>query len=160
MGRRLDESDVIQTTWLDIVSRLDQFNGSTEGEFFAWLKKILENNVKNAMRNNMADKRDVRKELNLVDDMESAAINWFEPIATGSSPSNRLINGESALSLAAAIESLPDNQRIAIELRHLQGMKLSQVCEIMEKTPDAVVSLIRRGMIRLREILSDSVFSS
>lgn len=153
LGRRIDESDVIQTAWLEAYRKLDQFNGTSEAEFFGWLKKILENNLKNVIRDNMAEKRDFRKEQEYAIDMESASIHWQEPAAPGSSPSNRMIKGESALALASAIESLPENQRLAIELRHIQGLKLSQVCEDMGKTPDSVVSLIRRGMTRLSELL-------
>jgi RNA polymerase sigma-70 factor (ECF subfamily) len=156
LGRRIDESDVIQSAWLEAFRKLEQFKGKTEAEFFAWLKTILDNNLKNVIRDNMADKRDFRKEHEFAVEMESASIRWVEPVAAGSSPSNRLIQGESALELAAAIEKLPENQRVAIELRHLQGMKLSAVCAEMKKSPDSVVSLIRRGMIKLSELMEAS----
>ena len=156
IGKRVDESDVIQATWLDAVRKLEQFNGSTEGEFFAWLKRILENNLKNVIRDNLAGKRDVRREKDFQSDMDSASLHWWEPVAQGSSPSNRMIKGESALKLAAAIDLLPGSQRTAIELRHLQGMKLSEVCKEMEKSADAVVSLIRRGMLSLKKTLTES----
>jgi RNA polymerase sigma-70 factor (ECF subfamily) len=156
LGRRIDESDVIQSAWMEAFRKLDQFRGESEAEFFGWLKKILDNNLKNVIRDNMADKRDFRKEHELGAPMESASIQWFEPVAPGSSPSNRVIKGESALELASAMETLPENQRVAIELRHLQRLKLSEVCGEMGKTPDAVMSLIRRGMIKLSETLGAS----
>lgn len=156
LGRRIDESDVIQSTWLDVIRKLDQFNGKSEAEFFAWLKKILENNLKNAFRDNMAVKRDFRREQDFGMQMGSASLNWWEPIAPDSTPSNKFLNGESALRLAKAIESLPENQRTAVELRHLQGMKLREVCDAMDKTSDAVVSLLRRGLKTLSATLTES----
>jgi RNA polymerase sigma-70 factor (ECF subfamily) len=150
IGRRIDESDIIQNAWIDVIRKLDQFQGKTEAEFFVWLRKILQNNMKNVLRDNMADKRDIRKETELATDIgESVSLHWWEPVAPGSSPSNRMIRGESALSLAAAIEDLPDAQRLAIELRHLQGLKLMAVANELDRTPDAVVSLLRRAMKKL-----------
>ena len=153
-SQRFDESDVIQNAWLNVVRKLDQFHGSTEQEFFCWLRTILENNLKNVYRENMAEMRDVRKELNFNQTEDSASIEWIVPVADDSTPSNRLIRGERALELAKAIEELPEMQRTAIELRHLQGKKLSSVAAEMEKTPDAVVSLLRRAMLNLNKLLN------
>lgn len=156
LGKRLDESDVIQMAWVDVIRNLDQFKGKSEAEFFGWLRKILDNKLKNAIRDNMSDKRDFRNEKDFAIPTDSVSLNWWEPIAPDSTPSNRAINGESALRLAQAIESLPENQRTAVELRHLQGLKLKDVCTAMDKTSDAVVSLLRRGMQKLESTLAES----
>lgn len=158
LGRRLDESDVIQSAWVDVIRKLDTFKGKTEPEFFGWLKKILENNLKNVIRDNMADKRDFRVEQDFAIQLDSVSLNWWEPVAPGSTPSNRMLKGESALRLAEAIESLPESQRTAVELRYLQGMKLKEVCDAMDKTSDAVVSLLRRGLKKLSVTLAESTF--
>lgn len=155
IGKRIDESDVIQSTWLDILRNFEQFRGTTENEFFAWLKTCLENNVKNVLRDNMAGKRDFRREQEFSITDDSATLLWIDPVAADGTASDHAVEGENALALSAALESLPENQRRAIELRHLQGLKLSEVAEQMEKTADAVVGLMRRGMHRLNETLND-----
>ena len=38
---RLDSSDIVQQTLLDAFSKRDQFRGSCEAEFAAWLREIL-----------------------------------------------------------------------------------------------------------------------
>lgn len=146
VGRRLDESDVIQSTWVEVLRKADQFRGSTEAEFFGWLRTCLQNNLRNAVREHTAAKRDVRREQDFAIEMDSATLHWFEPQAPGESPSDHAIEGERALALAKGLETLPDSQRQAIELRHLNGLPLSEVAATMEKTPDAVVSLMRRGI--------------
>ena len=98
----------------------------------------------------MAELRDFRKEHDFAAEMESASIRWWEPFAPGSSPSNRLVQGEKALALAQAIEKLPDDQKTAIALRHLDGKKLSEISDHMRRTVDAVVGLMRRGVIQLK----------
>lgn len=159
LGRREDASDIIQSAWLDVAQKLSQFRGTTEKEFFGWLRTILDNNIKNAMRRHTADKRDIRREQDAyarVPNADSATIHWCEPEAASSSPSQQLVQGEEALKLARALDSLPEAQRIAVELRHLQGMKLREVCAEMQRSPDAVVSLIRRAMEKLSQILDSS----
>ena len=159
IGRRVDESDIIQATWMDVLRKIDQFQGGTEAEFFAWLRTSLTNNLKNTLRDHQAAKRDIRREFELNRGMDTATLYWVEPTANNDSPSDHAIKGENALALASALEKLPPNQRLAIELRHLQGLKLQVVCDVMEKTPDAVVALIRRGMQTLTSTLPPTTFS-
>lgn len=47
--------------------------------------------------------------------------------------------------LRNALDTLPDRQRQAVELRHLEGWGNPQIADIMEITPRAVESLIARG---------------
>lgn len=159
VGRRVDESDVIQSTWLDIVRKIDQFQGRTEAEFFGWIRTCLQNNVKNVIRDNLAAKRDVRRENAISMEMESASLHWFQPVASTESPSDHFIRGENALALSKALEELPEQQRIAVELRHLAGLKLSEVAEEMGKTADAAMALIRRGVKALNAKLPTTTFS-
>ncbi len=150
LGKRLDDSDVIQAAWIQLVANQAQFRGTTESEFFAWMKKILDNKLKNILREETAQRRDFRREHN---ESDTATLSWWEPTSRASSPSERIIQGEQVVSLAKAIEQLPKMQRQAIELRHLMGKGLAEVSSEMSKSPDAVVSLLRRGIIRLRKIL-------
>lgn len=155
LRQRVDESDVIQNAWLSVVRNLDQFRGATEQEFFVWLRTILQNDLKNTFREHMAEKRDIRKEQAMAVLDDDVSIQWVIPTADDSTPSNRMIRGERALQLAKALEELPESQRQAIELRHLQGLKLADVADEMERTADSVVSLLRRGMIKLNTLLAE-----
>jgi RNA polymerase sigma-70 factor, ECF subfamily len=50
LRQRVDASDLVQQTLLDALERRDQFRGSSEGEFLAWLRTILSNNLIEALR--------------------------------------------------------------------------------------------------------------
>jgi RNA polymerase sigma-70 factor (ECF subfamily) len=63
------------------------------------------------------------------------------------------------LRLAEAIAELPDDQRRAIELHHLEHCSLADAALRMNKTQPAVAGLIRRAMKSLRERLTEDVGS-
>jgi RNA polymerase sigma-70 factor (ECF subfamily) len=48
---------------------------------------------------------------------------------------------------------LPPEQRRVIELRHLRGLPVAEVAELMERSRPAVVGLLYRGLKRLRILL-------
>ena len=57
----------------------------------------------------------------------SASFLWHEPAADQSTPSQRLIKAEKALRLAAPLQKLPEAQRDAVRLRHLEGWPLRKI---------------------------------
>jgi hypothetical protein len=61
---------------------------------------------------------------------------------------------EELVRLTAAIDVLPAEQRIAVELKHLHGCTVEQITRQMGKTHEAVGGLLRRGMRTLRDNLT------
>lgn len=66
----------------------------------------------------------------------------------------RLIEAGRMVALAAALAGLPDRQRQAVVLRHLEGMTNPEIAAIMEIGVEAVESLTARGKRALSEALS------
>ena len=151
LQRREDASDIVQRTVLEAYAAFEQFQGQSEPEFSAWLKQILRRNVTNLVRDNRAAKRDVRREQYLDAAETSVSVTWMQPAGRGTSPSQRVIKAEAALNLAQAIDELPEQQRIAVRMRHLEGRGIEDVAAAMDKTPAAAAGLIRRGLQTLRE---------
>src|SRR5687768_1681150 len=79
MRRREDPSDVVQRTMLEAYTGFKQFQGSTEGEFSAWLKQIFRRNLANLLRDHWAAKRDVRREEHIDVGDGSVSVTWFQP---------------------------------------------------------------------------------
>ena len=67
-----------------------------------------------------------------------------------SSPGERAERNEQLQQLATALMKLPEAQREAIELFHLQGCDLKDVARQMNRTGPAVAGLIHRGLRQLR----------
>ncbi len=68
-----------------------------------------------------------------------------EPADDRPGPETRLQDAARAQALRAALADLPDRQRQAVALRHLEGLGNPEIAEIMETSLEAVESLIARG---------------
>lgn len=65
----------------------------------------------------------------------------------------RVIDSSEAARVWAAIDTLPEQQRIALTLKLGEDLKLAQIAEIMGKTEGAIKLLVHRGMIGVRQRL-------
>lgn len=151
---RLDSSDLVQETLLRAHERRDQFRGQTAAEFAAWLRTILVHILADALRR--LD-REHRQNLPALDaSLSESAARLESWLADGQvSPSDHAERHEQTLWLAQVVAQLPEDQRTAIELHHLQGLTVPIVAGIMDRTTAAVAGLLRRGLKTLRGSLGD-----
>ena len=153
---KLDSSDVVQETLLKAHQALDQFRGRGEAEMAAWLRAILASVIADALRRYQAGARDVGRERDLraaLEESSSRLEAWL--VADHSSPEEGAVRQEQLLRLAAALAGLPEDQRRAVELRHLGGCTVAEVAERMGRSKEAVAKLLLRGVARLRQELDD-----
>lgn len=155
LSQRMDASDLVQQTLLDATTRWHQYRGASEGELFAWLRAILSHNLIDAFRHHCRAKRDATKSVSL-DDENSQSVRRIEALGDSvSSPSERAARNEQLLRLPEAINALPDAQREAIILHHLQGRKLAETARAMGRSEAAIGGLLQRGLKRLHELLEE-----
>lgn len=149
LAARLDASDLVQQTCLSVLGRLPQFDGRDEAQFIAWLRTVHENNIRDAIREHLQTaKRAAGREV-------SAAAEELAIPLQASSPSQRVLVGESAAELAAALLELPPDQREAVRLRYLEGRSLAEIAERMERSVVAAAGLVKRGLIQLRKTMRE-----
>jgi RNA polymerase sigma-70 factor (ECF subfamily) len=151
---KVDPSDAVQMTLLEAHQKRDQFRGRTEAEMAAWLRQMLAYCIADLLRAQGRAKRNAGHERSLEAALDESSCRVEAWLAAGqSSPSQRAVRQEELLRLAEALSRLPEDQRVAVELKHLQGCSVADVARRMGRTETAVGGLLRRGMTRLRELL-------
>jgi RNA polymerase sigma-70 factor (ECF subfamily) len=154
---KLDPSDIVQETLLTAHQKLDQYRGRSEAEMAAWLRQILVNHLAQALRKFRGPQRDVAMEQSLDAAVEASSVRLAQWLAADQpGPTHALLHDEQLLLLAHALAELPEDQRTALELRHLRGLTVAQISQEMGRTESAVGGLLRRGLKRLREWLADA----
>jgi RNA polymerase sigma-70 factor, ECF subfamily len=153
---KIDASDIVQQTMLEAHRGLEQFRGQNDKEVAGWLRQIMARNLADEVRKYRCGKRDAGMEQSLQAALATSSMGLERFLDAGiSSPDNRAIRNEQLLKLASAIDELPDDQRLAVTLHHLQAMPSAEIAVQMGKTEVAVAGLLRRGLKRLREVLCE-----
>jgi RNA polymerase sigma-70 factor (ECF subfamily) len=148
---RVDVSDVVQQTYLEAHRDFAAFQGGEEAELIGWLRRILEHNAAHTLERHLfTQKRTMDREKSLDDSYGRGAPLAGRVPADQTSPSRRAMLGEAAARLAVAIELLPEDQREAIRLRHLEGWTLDQLADHFGRSESAVAGLLKRGLRGLR----------
>ena len=139
LRKRLDPADVVQDACLAAHRDLASFRGTTEAELAVWMRRILERDLFELVeRHVVAQRRSVRREGRSLDASRSGA-SGGQPGRKArelvpsevSSPSRKAMRGEGAIALARALEELPEDQREAVRLRHVEGLSLAELAEAL-----------------------------
>jgi RNA polymerase sigma-70 factor (ECF subfamily) len=153
---KVDASDLVQQTLLEAHRGFGHFQGATEAEWLAWLRRILDHNAADFIRHYRGtDKRQVAREVPLAGPGNgSTACGFPEPAAPGESPSAAAVRHESELQLAAALAKLSPDHREVILLRNLQRLPFDEVARRMSRSRPAAQMLWMRAIQKLQEGLS------
>jgi RNA polymerase sigma-70 factor (ECF subfamily) len=152
---KVDVSGVVQQTLWEAHQALPRLPAG-DAPRAAWLRRILTNNLADEVRKLGTAARDVSRERSLevsVEESSSRIEAWLA--AVESSPSQRVEREEQLLRLAAALAQLPEDQRRAVELHHLQGCPLVEVAEQIKRSKGATAQLLFRGLKKLRQFLEE-----
>ncbi len=137
-------SDITQEAAQRAFQRFSSFRGATEGEWFTWLKEVLLSQAEQLLRGARRQKRLPTEALPLDGD-EAAAV-----AAPGRSPSQFTSTRQEVRQMLATISQLPEDQRDAVQLCFLEELRVAEVAHRMERSNDAVASLVQRGVKTLR----------
>jgi RNA polymerase sigma-70 factor (ECF subfamily) len=149
--------DLAQEAFLEAHRDFGQFQGRTEAELLAWLRRVLATSLADQLRRYRGTRRrDPRLERQLTAEVDQSSQALERGLrAPGSSPSAHAERREEALLLAEALERLPADYRDVLLLRHFQGLTFPEIARRLGKSLDIVKNVWLRGLARLRRTLED-----
>ena len=152
LWKDVDPSGVVQDSLAEAALHRHQFLGSGPAALEGWLRRILLNNLFDAIRRVHREKRDVDREVALGGAIDESTRRLESQLAAGGpSPSQSAVKREELLGLARALERLEPAQREAVELHHLQGRSLAESASLLGRSESAVAALLHRGLQRLKQ---------
>lgn len=146
-------SDIAQVSALRAFEKFSTFKGNSEGELWAWLKRVLLSRAAQLAREALSQKRDDSGNISL--DAEEA-----EGLpAPQRSPSQFTSHQEGTRQVLAAFARLPEDQREALRLFHLEEFPVAEVARLMGRSEASVSSLLQRGLKTARAWMAGSTSS-
>jgi len=137
---RMDASDLVQETLLQAYRDLDEFRGTTDGELRAWLLRLLEHQLIDAVRYHRRQRRDARREQ---PDGTSA-------IAADTRTASGVVQSREVHELFwKAMGELPEHYRTVILLRQQQDLTFEEIGRRMDRQADSVRMLWGRAVLAL-----------
>ena len=141
-------SDIVQESAIKAFQKFSSFEGNSEGEWRAWLKRVVFSRAADLTRQASSQKRDESGHLSL-DAAEAEGGS-----APRRSPSQFTSLQEEVRQLLSNVYRLPKEQCEALSLFHLKAFTVAEVARSMGKSEDAVGSLMQRGLRTLRKQMS------
>ena len=151
----LDEDDVMQTTYLEAVTRFDKFNQGSSREFLAWLWRLAENNLIDGVRALEAAKRPDPSKRVTGKSAEGDSMSSLVTVlgVTFTTPSINVARSEAGDHLMMVVEQLPDVYRRVVKLYDLENKSIEEVAAEVGRSQGAVYMLRARAHEQLKELL-------
>ncbi len=137
-----DVADVTQEAFIKAYRALPNFRG--DSAFYTWLYRIAVNSAKNYL---VSQSR--KPPASDVDAQEAEFYEGADALREVASPESKLLTKEIEIALLRAIERLPDELRVAITFREMEGMSYEEIAEIMS----CPVGTVRSRIFRAREAI-------
>ncbi|MGV6816187.1 MAG: RNA polymerase sigma factor RpoE [Thiotrichales bacterium] len=134
--------DVAQEAFVKAYRGLESFRG--ESAFYTWLYRIAINTAKNYI---VAEKR--RTPDSEIDCQDAELYSDSHALRDNASPERMLLTDEIRTTVSIAIQKLPEDLKIAITLREIEGMSYEDIATAME----CPIGTVRSRIFRAREAI-------
>ena len=142
-GDRQEAEDVVHDAFVVVWRKIARFDPE-RGSLGAWLMTIV--------RNRAIDRLRTRRPSMDLDDADERSL-----LRTGPNPTwEQTLRRTSAAALGAAMATLPDEQRRAVELAYFQGYTYREVAQVLEVPHGTASGRMRLALVKLREALADT----
>lgn len=148
MGRylktRADVADLVQQTLLTGIRDQGKFRGRTSAELREWLSKILQHQIVDEYRRQMAQQR-VSRIVKMLQTLRQSYQHLQDEQETD--------RQELLESLRTAMTRLPVEQQQIVRMHYLEEMSFRQIAETLQRSHDAVRRLCLKGIKSLTDLV-------
>ena len=143
-----DAEDIAQEVFIEVFRSVQKFRG--DSKLSTWLYRIAVNRSLNFIRDNRQ-----RKWFQSIDDSITNNRRDIQHLTTGvnDNPGQGMENVQRSALLHEAMDSLPQNQRVAFTLSKYDDLSYQEISAIMDLTISSVESLIHRAKKNLQKKL-------
>ena len=145
--------DIAQESFIRAYRALPQFRG--ESAFYTWLYRIAVNTAKKQLMELKRDPLVFQSQMKSSDDDETSSsereLNFNA--ADTETPEAVLASKEIAQAVNAAMDALPEELRMAITLREIEGMSYEEIAQALE----CPIGTVRSRIFRAREAISGRI---
>jgi RNA polymerase sigma-70 factor (ECF subfamily) len=142
-----EAEDVVQEAFIKAYRALPQFRG--ESAFYTWLYRIGINTAKNYLVT-QGRRAPTSTETNAE---EAETFDDAEQLRDINTPESMLATKQIAATVNIAMESLPEELRVAISLREIEGLSYDEIAEAM----GCPIGTVRSRIFRAREAIAEKL---
>ncbi len=140
LGNASQADDAAQEVFIKLYRARDKY--TPKAKFSTWLYRITVNHCLNEIRSRKSQPTSVAPIEEVTEEGQTA------------SPDDQIHQGELRQTVKEAIDSLPENQRMAVILARYEEMSYEEIAETMKTSLEAVKSLLHRAKESLQQKLS------
>ena len=145
--------DIAQETFIRAYRALGQFRG--DAQFYTWLYRIAVNTAKKQLLELKRDPLIFQSQMRSNDDDETSSADreLNAGVADEATPEALLASKEIAQAVNAAMDDLPEELRMAITLREIEGLSYAEIAHALE----CPIGTVRSRIFRAREAISNRI---
>lgn len=144
-GDNFLSEDLTQETFIKLIRNIDKFDIYGKAKFSTYIITLCKNTFIDYYRKQNKFSKYVVLDDNL--GIESERV-------------DELVMDKLLAELAVeGLEKLPEEQKIAIKLKYIEGMTLKEIGEMLELEPKTIKSRIHNGVVKLRKIFEGGNFN-
>ena len=158
LAPRLDPSDVVQEALADAAGKLDVYFRDRPLPFYPWLHRLALERLAQAYRRHVkAQSRAVGREqaggLGLPNGSAFRLVDRL--VASGTSPSQRMLLSEQRQQMREALGVLAPNDREVLVMFYLEGLAFAEIAAILGVSEGAAKVRHFRALKRIRKLLAE-----
>lgn len=142
-----EAEDIVQETYIKAYRALPNFRG--ESAFYTWLYRIGVNTAKNYL---MSQRRRVPTTTD-TNSQDAETLEDADGLRETTTPESVLESKQLAKTVNDAMGSLPEELRVAISLREIEGLSYDEIAELM----GCPIGTVRSRIFRARDAIANKI---